>query len=153
MRSKGAADKQSVRKFRHLAIWHQPKKGLSGPGMQRREEIMKYIVILLASVSLFMLAVILPVSATAPATDKDKMENAAKTDEQPTWEIPIAAGVWYPTDGPVPDKPMRYYRARCWPGCHTGSSYGKYPEKKLRDQPIWPTSTVNAHSTKSSPKE
>jgi hypothetical protein len=67
--------------------------------------------------------------------------------------VPIAAGVWYPTDGPVPEKPMRYYRVRCWPGCHTGSDLGKYPHKTLRDMPIWPTSTVGTHPTKSSQQE
>jgi hypothetical protein len=72
----------------------------------------------------------------------NKMERASK---KPSWEIPIAAGVWYPTDGPVPDNPMRYYRVRCWPGCHTGSNYGKYPTKTLNDTPIFPTSAASAH--------
>jgi len=38
---------------------------------------------------------------------------------------PIAPGVWYPGDGALPEKPIRYYRIRCWPGCHRGSSHGK----------------------------
>ena len=33
---------------------------------------------------------------------------------------PIAPGVWYPGE-PLPEKPMRYYRVRCWPGCHRGT--------------------------------
>jgi hypothetical protein len=37
---------------------------------------------------------------------------------------------------------MRYYRVRCWPGCHTGSSLGRYPDKRLKDKPIFPTSTM-----------
>ena len=114
---------------------------------------MKQMIILSASLSLFLLAVILPVCATPPVAEQGEVESAAKTTIQPSWEVPVAAGVWYPTDGPIPDKPMRYYRARCWPGCHVGSKYGKYPEKKLHDNPIWPTSTVNTHSVKSSPKE
>jgi hypothetical protein len=65
---------------------------------------------------------------------------------QPTWEVPIAAGIWYPTDGPVPEHPVRYYRIRCWPGCHTGSSYGLHPKTPLADKPIWPTSTIDVHS-------
>jgi len=65
---------------------------------------------------------------------------------QPTWEVPIAAGVWYPTDGPVPANPVRYYRVRCWPGCHTGSSYGLHPKTPLADKPIFPTSTIDVHS-------
>lgn len=67
----------------------------------------------------------------------------APTVGQPDWEIPVAAGVWYPGDGPLPEKPMRYYRARCWPGCHVGSSYGKYPDKSLDEKPIWMTSTID----------
>jgi hypothetical protein len=114
---------------------------------------MKYFIIVIASVSLFLSAAILPVTDAAPTADNGKSAKSNSAAEQPDWEIPIAAGVWYPTDGPVPDKPVRYYRARCWPGCHVGSSYGKYPKKKLYDKPIWPTSTVKAHSTRPSPKE
>ena len=55
---------------------------------------------------------------------------------------PIAPGVWYPGD-PLPEKPMRYYRVRCWPGCHRGSSHGMYPEVPLDMKPIYPTSTIN----------
>ena len=58
---------------------------------------------------------------------------------------PIAPGVWYPTDGPLPENPIRYYRVRCWPGCHTGSPHGKYPQKSLDMDPIFPTSTVPGH--------
>jgi len=57
---------------------------------------------------------------------------------------PIAPGVWYPGDGALPEKPIRYYRARCWPGCHSGSPHGKYPNKPLNMKPIFPTSTVPA---------
>lgn len=42
------------------------------------------------------------------------------------WVYPIAAGVWYPGD-PLPEKPFRYYRVRCWPGCH---SYGEYADPR-----------------------
>jgi hypothetical protein len=114
---------------------------------------MKYAIILLSLIFLFVFGGILPVTGNAPVAQKENGENAAKTAEQPTWEIPIAAGVWYPTDGAVPEKPMRYYRIRCWPGCHTGSSLGKYPHKTLNDKPIYPTSTVDAHSNESSQKE
>ena len=67
------------------------------------------------------------------------------TNKSDTWEYPIAAGVWYPGDGEIPEKPMRYYRARCWPGCHVGSSeYGMFPETDLeKDHPKWPTSTID----------
>ncbi len=60
------------------------------------------------------------------------------------WEIPMAAGVWYPGSGSLPDKPMRYYRVRCFPGCHVGSKYGAFPDTPLKgDRPIFPTSTIN----------
>ena len=49
---------------------------------------------------------------------------------------PIAAGVWYPGD-PLPEKPFRYYRVRCWPGCHHNSEYGKYEDL--------PKSNTSAH--------
>ncbi|MBW2018043.1 MAG: hypothetical protein JRJ01_14600 [Deltaproteobacteria bacterium] len=58
------------------------------------------------------------------------------------WKYPIAPGVWYPGDGAIPDKPMRYYRIRCWPGCHSGSPHGLYPDRDLGMKPIFPTSTV-----------
>jgi hypothetical protein len=64
--------------------------------------------------------------------------------KSPAWEIPVAAGVWYPGDGEIPEKPMRYYRARCFPGCHVGSRYGMFPNTPLEsDAPIWPTSTID----------
>jgi hypothetical protein len=53
----------------------------------------------------------------------------------------------------VPDHPMRYYRVRCWPGCHTGSSFGKYPQKALNDKPIFPTSAATAHPVVPAVKE
>jgi hypothetical protein len=48
-------------------------------------------------------------------------------------KYPIAAGVWYPGD-PLPKVPSRYYRVRCWPGCH---HYGKYanPPKSEKKTP------------------
>jgi hypothetical protein len=45
-------------------------------------------------------------------------------------QYPIAAGVWYPGD-PLPTVPSRYYRVRCWPGCH---SYGKYANPPKTDK-------------------
>lgn len=56
---------------------------------------------------------------------------------------PIAPGVWYPGDGALPDQPMRYYRVRCWPGCHRGSSYGKYPNEPLNMKPIFTTRPID----------
>jgi hypothetical protein len=114
---------------------------------------MRYTTFLLLFIFLFVFAGILPVTGNAPVAQKENGEDAAGTAEPPTWEIPIAAGVWYPTDGAVPEEPMRYYRVRCWPGCHTGSKLGKYPDKTLHDKPIWPTSTVSTHAGGSSKQE
>lgn len=96
---------------------------------------MKYILtFVLAFSTVISLAVIVSNATDNSANSKDE-----------TWEIPIAAGVWYPGDGKIPEKPMRYYRARCWPGCHVGSSqYGMFPNTDLeKDHPIWPTSTID----------
>ena len=106
---------------------------------------MKAIVVRISSAILITFAGILPIADTAPASANDSGIKEQNSSENTSWEIPIAAGVWYPTDGPVPDHPMRYYRVRCWPGCHTGSNYGKYPTKALNDKPIFPTSAASAH--------
>jgi len=73
---------------------------------------------------------------------------AGQTAPQPTAatgesvEMPIAPGVWYPGD-PLPEQPMRYYRVRCFPGCHRGSSYGLYPDEPLNMDPIFPTRSID----------
>ena len=73
--------------------------------------------------------------------------NETSTPTTPTTEelartYPIAPGVWYPTDGPIPEKPIRYYRVRCWPGCHSGSDFGKYPQRNLSMKPLHRTSAL-----------
>jgi hypothetical protein len=115
--------------------------------------MMKYILVFLSLLFLIVFAGILPVSGSTPALQSNSAKTAARESGQPTWEIPVAAGVWYPTDGSLPEKPMRYYRVRCWPGCHSGSSYGKYPHKDLDGRPIFPTSTIDMHSKGSAAKE
>ena len=106
---------------------------------------MKTIVVLSAFVILITFTGLLPIGGKTSADATDSGNKGQSSNAKPTWEIPIAAGVWYPTDGPVPDNPMRYYRVRCWPGCHTGSNYGKYPTRTLNDTPIFPTSAASAH--------
>ena len=59
------------------------------------------------------------------------------------WEVPIAAGLYYPHKGQVASHGMRYYRVRCWPGCHTGSSLGVFQYPLEGDQPVFPTSTID----------
>ncbi len=53
-----------------------------------------------------------------PAEQADSTAAAAET----PWQYPIAPGIWYPGDGPLPDQPFKYYRIRCWPGCHDPNS-------------------------------
>jgi len=88
--------------------------------------------------------------ATAPAAQETEKSyaTAPKPAAAPATSTtdriyPIAPGVWYPGQGPLPEKPVRYYRARCWPGCHRGSSHGMYPDKPLNMEPIFPTSTID----------
>jgi len=114
---------------------------------------MKTIIILTSCVSLVLCAGLLPVMGSNTQGAKGSEAVAVDPAEQVTWEVPIAAGTYYPSDGPVPDTPVRYYRVRCWPGCHTGSSLGKYPAKKLDDKPIFPTSTVSGHAGMAPSKE
>jgi len=61
-------------------------------------------------------------TAVQPAEPVAGAEAAASGWVQPSWEYPIAAGVWYPGDGPLPEHPFKYYRTRCWPGCHDPNS-------------------------------
>ncbi len=106
---------------------------------------MKTIIAFFSLTVLVTLTGLVPMGGDPVAGANDSENKMQRSSEKTSWEIPIAAGVWYPTDGPVPDHPMRYYRVRCWPGCHTGSSYGKYPQKTLNDKPIFPTSAASAH--------
>ena len=97
---------------------------------------MKYLSISVSLICLIFVAVCL-----AETSDK----TPATTSPNQKYTYPIAPGIWYPGDGAIPDKPMRYYRVRCWPGCHSGSTLGKYPDKTLNDKPVFPTSTVPGH--------
>ena len=107
---------------------------------------MKYIIILVSCVLLIAGAGLSPVIGSSTMGEKGTAADSAGPSNQVAWEVPIAAGIYYPSDGPVPDQPVRYYRVRCWPGCHTGSTLGKYPDKSLEDKPIFPTSTVSGHT-------
>jgi hypothetical protein len=82
---------------------------------------------------------------SAPETPIDPSSTATSGDaEEVSWEIPLAAGVYYPHKGKEQQVKMRYYRVRCWPGCHVGSDKGLYPNDPLVDDtPIYPTSTIN----------
>lgn len=107
---------------------------------------MKQINFFVLLIFLSVFAGVLAVVGSAAGDAQETAGKTAPTTEELARRYPIAPGIWYPTDGPIPENPVRYYRVRCWPGCHTGSTYGKYPDKPLTMKPIWPTSTINAHS-------
>ena len=107
---------------------------------------MKYVIFFVACAFLTAGFGLSPVIGSNTMGTKGTATDSAGPSEKVTWEVPIAAGIYYPSDGPVPDQPVRYYRVRCWPGCHTGSTLGKYPDKSLHDKPIFPTSTVSGHT-------
>jgi hypothetical protein len=97
---------------------------------------MKYLKILF--IFIFLVAGI----STLVLSGNETSTSTTPTTEELARTYPIAPGVWYPTDGPIPEHPIRYYRVRCWPGCHSGSDYGKYPEKSLSMKPIHRTSAL-----------
>ncbi len=74
---------------------------------------MKTIIVLFSFAVLVTFTGLLPIGGNSPAGANDSGNKMQSSSEKPSWEIPIAAGVWYPTDGPVPNNPMRYYRVRC----------------------------------------
>jgi len=98
-----------------------------------------FLVVLLV----FCVSVVKTMSAPELAA-KAPPETAKAHEEIVDWEIPLTAGVYYPHKGETPQEKMRYYRVRCWPGCHVGSDKGMYPKYPLvDDKPIFPTSTIN----------
>lgn len=104
---------------------------------------MKYLIIFIVSMFLVIAVVNIVRTGDKPASSKGNTATNTKTSRI----YPIAPGVWYPGDGALPEKPIRYYRIRCWPGCHRGSSHGKYKYTPLNMKPIFPTSTVPAQPT------
>lgn len=98
--------------------------------------IMKYIFLIIA-----LIVIVSGLSTLAQTSDKSAA--TPTTTSETTHMYPIAPGVWYPGCGELPEKPVRYYRVRCWPGCHRGSSHGKYPDIPLNMNPIFSTSTMD----------
>jgi hypothetical protein len=80
---------------------------------------------------------------SSPVQTSDTSTAPLTAASEATHLYPIAPGVWYPGCGDLPEKPVRYYRVRCWPGCHRGSSHGKYPGIPLNMDPVFPTSTMD----------
>ena len=102
---------------------------------------MKYVIVLVLGAVLIGVTGSMVISGSQPAHTQSGSPIFVKT----TQTYPIAPGVWYPQNGAIPDKPVRYYRARCFPGCHKGSKHGLYPDELLNMRPIFPTSTFPAH--------
>ena len=63
--------------------------------------------------------------------------------EKPSTDYPIAPGIYYPWNEEQEEVSVRYYRVRCWPGCHSGSSIGLHPDKKLDHLPVYMTSHID----------
>ena len=104
---------------------------------------MKYLVIFFSLLFLLIALAIVGFSNDQTTNAKSAVSSPAAFAKEPERVYPIAPGVWYPGQ-PMPEKPIRYYRIRCWPGCHSGSDYGKYPDKPLKMTPIYQTSTLRA---------
>jgi hypothetical protein len=105
--------------------------------------MMKLKYILLIVLLVFCVSVVKTLSAPERPTQASPAMTQAH-EEKVDWEIPLTAGVYYPHKGDTPQEKMRYYRVRCWPGCHVGSDKGMYPNYPLvDDKPIFPTSTIN----------
>ena len=102
---------------------------------------LKYILLIV----LLVICVSVVKTLSAPELSAQVSPDTAKAHEDIVdWEIPLAAGVYYPHKTETPQTNMRYYRVRCWPGCHVGSDKGMYPDYPLvDDKPIFPTSTIN----------
>ena len=87
------------------------------------------------------------ISSDYPDSDYPDIERQRSTLfvalEKPSNKYPIAAGIYYPWNEEQAEIPVRYYRARCWPGCHSGSSTGLYPDKKLDYLPVYMTSQID----------
>jgi hypothetical protein len=118
----------------------RPKKTLARSSVRGGRE-MRHILIL------FILVLLVAQIKTSKADDEVTItppESGAvsASSAEDSRVYPIAPGVWYPGE-PLPEKPIRYYRVRCWPGCHRGSSFGKYPGEPLNMEPIFRTSTIN----------
>jgi len=97
---------------------------------------MKYILVVISLVGIVSVL-------SSQAQTSDISTATPRTTSEAIHLYPIAPGVWYPGYGELPEKPVRYYRVRCWPGCHHGSSHGKYPDIPLNMDPIFPTSTMD----------
>ena len=105
---------------------------------------MRYLAVFICLLFLVLALAAIGFSSDPPTASKSAVSSSSTPVKESERVYPIAPGVWYPGQ-PMPEKPMRYYRVRCWPGCHTGSDFGKYPDKSLNMKPIHQTSALRAH--------
>ena len=105
---------------------------------------MRYLAVFISVLFLVLALAGVGLSSDQTTTAQSAVASPSTVANETERVYPIAPGVWYPGQ-PMPEKPMRYYRVRCWPGCHSGSDYGKYPTRTLNMKPIHPTSALRAH--------
>lgn len=105
---------------------------------------MRYIATFISLLFLMLALAAIGLSSDQPTASKSPLASSSTASKETERVYPIAPGVWYPGQ-PMPEKPMRYYRVRCWPGCHTGSDFGKYPNKSLNMKPLHQTSALRSH--------
>jgi len=116
--------------------------GLKNP--RKGGRTMKHLAVFTSLLFLMLALAGVGLSIDQAATDESAVAPPSTVAQETERVYPIAPGVWYPGQ-PMPEKPMRYYRVRCWPGCHTGSDFGKYPTKSLNMKPLHQTSALRAH--------
>lgn len=104
---------------------------------------MRYLAVFICLLFLVLALAAIGLSSDPPTASKSPVASSSTAVKETERVYPIAPGVWYPGQ-PLPEKPMRYYRVRCWPGCHSGSDYGKYPEKSLHMKPLHQTSALRS---------
>jgi hypothetical protein len=64
-----------------------------------------------------------PGATPVAASEAPRQDGSSRPGGQSTaGQYPIAPGIWYPGDGPLPEHLFKYYRVRCWPGCHDPNS-------------------------------
>ena len=111
---------------------------------------MKYLVIFFSLLFLLTALAVAGSSSSQTPTPKSEVASPAAVAKETERVYPIAPGIWYPGQ-PMPEKPMRYYRVRCWPGCHSGSnspanpSGAEHPQECPFQQLLMPFRRVPYH--------
>ena len=73
---------------------------------------MKYFIVLVSCLFLLAIAGLAPVFGSHTEGAKSSQENAGKSPQTISWEVPIAPGIYYPSDGGA-------VHALCPRPCHT----------------------------------